>query len=66
MATIALPSVGGSRTLSTGLSRRTARWAAMIAQRFSLWHRVEPPIDVWASAAALAVAALSTGALFAL
>ncbi|HET6403810.1 MAG TPA: hypothetical protein VFH78_04130 [Candidatus Thermoplasmatota archaeon] len=37
----------------------------MMMERFSVWHRIEPRVDVWASAGALALAGASTALLFA-
>lgn len=60
MATVAAPAFGVDRTIPLGLSRRAARRVAMLVERFALWHRVEPRIDVWASAGALALAGAAT------
>lgn len=64
MATVAAPGFGIDRTIPLGSSRRAARWVAMMVERFALWHRVEPRIDVWASAGALALAGAATLTLF--
>ncbi|HVM45670.1 MAG TPA: hypothetical protein VM582_07015 [Candidatus Thermoplasmatota archaeon] len=65
MATVALPSVGSSRTMSVGSSLRATHALRMMAERFALWHTVERRIDVWASAGALAVAGIATFVTFA-
>lgn len=65
MATVAAPGFGQDRTISLDLSPQTARWVMMMVERFSLWHRVEPRIDVWASAGALTLAGMATVALIA-
>ena len=65
MATVAAHGFGADRTIPLGLSPQATRWVTMMVERFSLWHRVEPRIDVWASIGALALAGAATVALFA-
>ena len=68
MATVVASQVGMDPTLPTPLSRRMTDHVAMIAvdlgRRFALWHRAEPAIDLWASAGALALAAVATALVF--
>lgn len=65
MTTVAATPFGNDRTFSWALSRRAALWRSMMMERFSVWHRIEPRVDVWASAGALALAGASTALLFA-
>ena len=65
VATVAAPGFGVDRTIPMVSSRGATQWVLMMVERFAVWHRVEPRIDVWASAGALALAGVATVALVA-
>jgi len=67
VATVAVPSVGASPTVSLDGWRRIAHGVTMhvthIGERFTAWLRVEDRVDRWASYGALALAVLASFAV---